>query len=98
MDVYFQLRGTEFEWGENKARRNERSHGVTFQEAAETFFDPFYQTSDASRNDEYRQFIIGYSTTLRLLLAVYVERGTRIRLISARRATRQERGLYENRV
>jgi len=96
MDIQFLLRGTEFEWDENKARINERDHGVSFQEAAETFFDPFFQTGDASRNDEYREFIIGYSTTLRLLLAVYIERGTRVRLISARRATRQEKKLYED--
>lgn len=95
MDFYFQIRGTLFAWDENKARTNERDHGVTFQEAAEAFFDPFYQSGDASRNDESRQFIIGYSTTLRLLLVVYVERETRVRLISARRATRQERMLYE---
>ncbi|MBX3053078.1 MAG: BrnT family toxin [Caldilineaceae bacterium] len=95
MDFHFQRRGTLFAWDENKARTNERDHAVTFQEAAEVFFDPFYQLGDASRNNESRQFIIGYSTTLRLLLVVYMERGTTIRLISARRATRQERMLYE---
>lgn len=96
MDIYFQLRGVQFEWNENKARRNERDHGVTFQEAAEVFFDPFHRTGDASRNDELRQYILGYSSSLRLLLAVYVERGASTRLISARRATRQERQSYEN--
>jgi uncharacterized DUF497 family protein len=43
-----------------------------------------------------KQQIIGYSLAERILLAVYVERGERTRIISARRATRHERKLYEN--
>lgn len=59
------------------------------------FFDPFYRTGDASAEDEEHDFIIGYSFSLRLLLAVYVDRETRIRIISARPATRPERKRYE---
>ncbi len=70
-------------------------HGVRFEEAAEAFLDPFYQVGDASRQGEERSFILGYSLTPRLLLAVYVERETRTRIISARIATRSERYLYE---
>src|SRR5262249_15677422 len=47
----------------------------TFEEAAEVFFDPFYQGGDASTEDEAREFIIGYSLAQRLLLVVYVDRG-----------------------
>jgi uncharacterized DUF497 family protein len=68
---------------------------VTFEEATEVFFDPFYQTGDASANNEQRDFIIGYSLSERLLLVVYVERRQRIRIISARVTTRTERKLYE---
>jgi uncharacterized DUF497 family protein len=68
---------------------------VTFEEAAEVFFDPFYQRGDASTDDEQRDFIIGYSLSQRLLLVVYTERGERTRIISARPATRSERKLYE---
>jgi uncharacterized DUF497 family protein len=68
---------------------------VTFEEAAEVFFDPFYQSGDASTDDEQRDFIIGYSLSQRLLLVVYTERGERTRIISARPATRSERKLYE---
>ncbi len=50
---------------------------------------------DASTDLEQREFIIGYSLAQRILLAVYAERGERIRIISARRATRHERKLYE---
>jgi hypothetical protein len=68
---------------------------VTFEEAAEAFFDPFYQTGDASVNDEWRAFVLGYSLAQRLLLVIYIERGERTRIISARPATRAERKLYE---
>jgi len=95
MDNIYRLQGLEFEWDEDKARRNVEKHGVTFEEAAEAFFDPFYQMVDASVNDELRDFILGYSLAQRLLLVIYTERGERPRIISARPATRAERKLYE---
>lgn len=95
MNVVYRLQSVEFEWDEDKARSNDHKHHVTFAEAAEAFFDPFYQTGDASVNDEQRDFILGYSTSVRLLLVVYTERGERTRIISARVATRHERRLYE---
>jgi len=95
MDIIYRLQGREFEWGESKARRNVEKHGITFEEAAEAFLDPFYQMGDASVNDERRDFILGYSLAQRLLLAIYTERDERTRIISARPATRSERKLYE---
>ncbi|MBD1940130.1 BrnT family toxin [Microcoleus sp. FACHB-68] len=95
MDIVYRLQGIEFEWNINKAQSNIEKHGVTFEEAAEVFFDPFYQEGDATSNDEQRDFIIGYSRAQRLLLVVYVERGERNRIISARPTTRTERQLYE---
>ena len=95
MDIIYRLQGVEFEWDEDKAKSNIQKHGVTFEEAAEVFFDPFYQTGNASTDDEQRDFIIGYSLSQRLLLVVYTERGERTRIISARPATRSERRLYE---
>jgi uncharacterized DUF497 family protein len=96
MDVIYRLQGSEFEWDENKAQSNVIKHGITFEEATEVFFDPFYQSGDASVDEELREFVLGYSLVQRLLLVVYVERGERIRLISARLATRQERKIYED--
>lgn len=96
MNIVYQLRGVEFEWDSNKAESNIAKHGVTFEEAAEVFFDPLSVSGDASANDEQRDFLIGYSLAPRLLLAVYVERGQRTRIISARVATKAERRLYEN--
>lgn len=95
MDIVYRLQGIEFEWNINKAQSNIEKQGVTFEEAAEVFFDPFYQEGDATSNDEQRDFIIGYSLAQRLLLVVYVERGERNRIISARPTTRTERQLYE---
>ena len=95
MDIIYRLQGIEFEWDENKAQSNIEKHGVTFEEAAEAFFDPCYQGGDASVNDEQRNFVIGYSLSQRLLLVVYMEHGERTRVISGRPATRSERKLYE---
>lgn len=96
MDIFYQLQGVLFEWEENKAQSNIQKHGVTFEEAAEVFFDPFYQTGDASVDSvETRDFIIGYTFSQSLLLAVYTERNDRTRIISARSATRAERIVYE---
>ena len=95
MDIVYRLQGVEFVWDETKAMSNIKWHGVTFEEAAEAFFDPFYQTGDASVDGEQRDFIIGYSLAQRLLLVVYTERGERTRIISARQATRSERKAYE---
>ena len=53
MDTHFVLQGITFIWDENKARENPRYHdGVTFEQAAEAFFDPFLKVVDASRNEE----------------------------------------------
>jgi len=96
MNIFFyRLQGVDFEWDVNKAQSNVEKHGVTFEEAAEVFFDPFYQEGDASANNELRNFILGYSLDQRLLLVIYVERQVRIRIISVRPATRNERKLYE---
>lgn len=95
MNIIFRLQGTEFEWDGNKAESNAEKHGITFEEAAEVFTDPFYQGGDASDNNEQRDFIIGYSFSQKLLLVVHTERGKRTRIISARPATRHERKIYE---
>lgn len=95
MDITYRLERFEFEWDETKARSNFEKHGVTFEEAAEVFLDPFQVVGDASANNEEREFALGYSLAERLLLVIHIERGARIRMISARVATRTERRLYE---
>ncbi|MFN2453630.1 MAG: BrnT family toxin [Pyrinomonadaceae bacterium] len=95
MDTVFQLQGVEFEWDAEKYAANLRKHGVKSETAAEVFFDPFYQTGDASTAQDKRDYIIGYSFSEKLFLVVYVERGKNTRIISARAATPMERKLYE---
>jgi uncharacterized protein len=98
MNVYFVLNSITFSWDEEKARINPINHdGVTFQQAAEAFFDPFLILVDASRNDEARDAVIGLDSRWNLLYVVHIEHDTEsIRIISARKATRQERAEYEN--
>ncbi len=98
MDVYFVLNGITFIWNAEKARINPINHdGITFQQAAEAFFDPFLIVVDASRNDESRDAVIGLDTRYNLLYVVHIEQESDyIRIISARKATRQERMEYEN--
>lgn len=93
--MIYRLQGVEFEWDEDKAHSNVEKHGVTFEEAAEAFFDPFHQEGDASVDNDLRVFVLGYSLSQCLLLVIYIERRERIRMISARPATRVERKLYE---
>ena len=97
MDVHFVLHGITFIWDQNKARENPRLHGgITFEQAAEAFFDPFLKVVDASRNDEARDAIIGMDTRWNLLFVVHIElEEEAIRIISAREATRKERIDYE---
>lgn len=93
--MIFGLHGVEFEWDEEKYAVNLRKHNVKFEEAAEVFFDPENRFGDASVDDEFREYVIGYSLSKRILLVVFVERGVRMRIISARRATPQEIREYE---
>ena len=70
---------------------------ITFEQAAEAFFDPFLVVVDASRNHESRDAIIGMDKRNYLLFVVHIQQeNDMIRIISARKATRQERNYYEN--
>jgi len=98
MDIRFTLNGVTFVWDEQKAQTNARKHpGVYFEQAAEVFFDPFFRMVDASRNDEARDAVIGYDAQGRLLFVVHIEiEGETIRLISARKATQEDRQTYDS--
>ena len=90
------IRCGDFEWDEEKAERNLKKHAVSFEEATSVFLDIDYMVV-ADPNDPTRFIAIGYSTLARMLVVVHCERGDRVRIISARRATRAERGTYERR-
>lgn len=87
-----------FEWDPGKAQSNEQKHGVTFDEASSVFVDMLSLTiQDPLHSEGEEQFIIiGTSFKNRLLTVVHTERGNKIRIISARKATKKERFYYEN--
>jgi hypothetical protein len=96
VDVTYVLDGITFTWDDAKARANLRKHGVTFETAAEVFFDPFIRVvGDSDKNGEVRQTAIGLTRGWQLLRVTYVLRAVDIRLVSARKPTRSERKLYE---
>ncbi|HEX6899740.1 MAG TPA: BrnT family toxin [Thermoanaerobaculia bacterium] len=86
-----------FEWDPVKAAENLRKHGVSFEEATSVFFDSLSATGrDPDHSlSEKRYVTFGLSMTGRLLTVAHTDRGNRIRIISARLATRTERKLYE---
>lgn len=95
MDVVYQHGNTTFIWDRDKADQNARKHAVRFEEAVTVFDDPLFVLVDASRQDESRHGLIGFSTIGRLLLVIHLDfDGDAIRLISARRATTSEEELY----
>lgn len=98
MDRQFIFNGITFVWNEEKARQNPIKHkGVTFERAVEAFFDPFLVVVDVSGNYEARDAIIGMDKGNYLLFVVHIQQeNDMIRIISARKATRQERNYYEN--
>jgi len=87
----------EFEWDRAKAKLNLRKHGISFEEAMTVFADTQSLTiPDPLHSDEEdRWVILGESRQRRLLVVVFADRDDRIRLITARKATRQERKKYE---
>ena len=87
-----------FEWDARKAATNLEKHGVSFDEAVTVFADPFGRLEDHDRHSasEARLVLLGRSSADRLLAVMFTDRGpARLRLISARPATRSERRQYE---
>lgn len=86
-----------FDWDAPKSTANLRKHGVSFEEAATVFGDPLALTfADPDHSiREARSITIGQSLQDLLLVVAHIERGRTIRIISARKATRHERTIYE---
>jgi uncharacterized protein len=86
----------EFEWDRNKAAINRRRHGVSFEEAETVFRDPRarLEYDRWHSDDEERWAVIGFSSKPRLLTVAYVKRDEKIRIITARRATKRDAGRY----
>jgi len=88
----------EFEWDRGKAKKNDRKHKVSFDEAMTVFYDPLSATFDDPDHsvDEQRLITVGCSSRGRLLVVSHTERGKAVRIISARLATTQERKRHES--
>jgi uncharacterized DUF497 family protein len=85
------------EWDARKAVANQRKHGVSFLEALSVFTDPLSATGDdPDHSIDQRRFVtFGVSSAGQLLVVAHSAEDDRIRIISARKATRAERKLYE---
>ncbi|MGB6677689.1 MAG: BrnT family toxin [Terriglobales bacterium] len=85
-----------FEWDEDKRQSNLVKHYIDFRDAIRVFDGPVFETP-ASRRGEERRIAIGSLENIEIVV-VYVIRGQRRRIISARRAHRNERQDYANRL
>lgn len=90
-----------YQWDEEKNRINTAKHGVRFEQATKVFDDPFFvDHREGVEDGEYRYSILGLVDGLIILLVVFTDRSVGlgepvIRIISARRADRSERLIYE---
>ncbi len=87
----------DFDWDREKEKKNISKHDVDFDEASSIFNDPIYITfldEEHSTNEE-RYITIGLSSKGRLLLVAHTDRNNHIRIISARKATKNEERFYQ---
>ena len=85
----------QFEWDENKNAQNLKKHGISFEEAQEIFDGIVFNAID-ERFDygEIREISIGAIQGVVIVTVAHTERNGVIRIISARKATRQEKNTY----
>ena len=88
----------EFEWDPSKAKSNLKRHGISFPEAQSVFYDDYATQffDDENSEEEDRFVMLGMSNRARVLIVVHCIRsgGDTIRIISARKATANERQFY----
>jgi uncharacterized DUF497 family protein len=89
-----------FEWDPNKAEANLGKHEILFEEAMTVFADPLARIFPDEEHsvDELREIIIGHSVGQQLVLVNFTSIDDRVRIFSARKATRRERKDYEENV
>ena len=87
----------EFEWDSKKGKANLFKHRISFHEALTVFRDPLAWIFDDEDHsiEEKREIIIGQSAKGKLLLVCFIAQTERVRIFSARKVTRRERGDYE---
>ena len=93
------MRYISFEWDKTKSIKNEEKHGVSFKEAQSVFYDEsaveFFD--DSHSDDEDRFLLLGRSFNFRIIMVCHRirENETKIRIISARKATKNELKFYK---
>ena len=87
-----------YEWNAAKAKANIQKHGVSFDEAATVFLDPLALTFPDPYHSgaEEREITIGHTAGHQVVFVSHCRRGNRVRIVSARTATRRERRQYED--
>ncbi len=92
------MQGLTFDWNPDKAQRNKSQHGVSFEEAQTAFYDEnarlIYDPDHSESEDRF--LLLGLSASMRLVVVSHTYRAeeTVIRVISARKATKQEQRHY----
>jgi uncharacterized DUF497 family protein len=89
-----------FEWDPEKAKKNTAKHDVSFEEALTVFADPLARIFPDEEHSvhELREIIVGHSAHRQLLLVNFTSTDQRVRIFSARKATRRERKDYEENI
>ena len=85
-----------FEWDGDKNKKNQKKHGVSFEETLPVFSDDYALTFEDNDHEEQRWKVIGTGKYLMVLVVAFTHR-KKIRIISARKATKRERKEYERR-
>ena len=86
-----------FDWDQWNVQKNESKHGVSRLEAESAFYDPRYRLFEDQRHssrNEARYILYGRSLEARVLMVGFTRRGRKIRIITARPASRKERSVY----
>ena len=87
------------EWDPGKARSSIRKHGISFSDAQTVLYDRLaLSMEDRSAEGENRYLTVGSDALNRIIVVCYTYRNMKVRLISARRATKLERNAYEERI
>lgn len=89
-----------YTWDTRKQRLNKQKHGISFEEALEVFDDPYllvvYDEAHSSQEDRYK--FLGRMRNLTIAMIICIEQESRIRIISARKATSYEVRLYYEKI
>ena len=99
-EKFMNYQDLEFEWDENKNKKNIQKHKIDFDTAAEVFDDYFHivrRDNNHSENEDRYLAIGEIEGRLYLITVSFTERGNVIRIISARRANQAERREYYDR-